>query len=147
MPKGYTHCVHLSVFLDITLHFISSTLGDIVNVNVKQTWYQCFSFSITRTSSSLVLVPFFSCQMVMRMLVMRQLLCGGEYISNIHLRLSNFVVYHIFTTWWPFDVSVSFGIYIVFDTFWSISQIGSTMVSTCTYVCYWEYVLCQLTKS
>ena len=112
MPKGYTHCVHLSVFLDITLHFISSTLGDIVNVNVKQTWYQCFSFSITRTSSSLVLVPFFSCQMVMRMLGMRQLLCGGEYISNIHLRLSNFVVYHIFTTWWPFDVSVSFGIYI-----------------------------------
>ena len=83
---------------------------------MKQTWYQRFSSSITRASSSLVLVPFFSCnrrwQMVMRMLGMMQLSRGGEYISNIHLRLSNRVVYHVYTTRRPFDVSVSYGIYI-----------------------------------
>ena len=46
--------------------------------------------------------------MVMCMLGMMKLSCRGEYISNIHLWLSNQVVYHVYTTRRPFDVSVSY---------------------------------------
>ena len=109
----HVHCVHLSVFLGITLRFISSTLGDIVNVNREADMVSTFFFL---DNESLFLFGVGSCnrrwQLVMRMLGMMQLSCGGEYISNIHLRLSNRVVYHVYTTRRPFDVSVSYGIYM-----------------------------------
>ena len=38
------HCVHLSVFLGITLRFISSTLGDVVNVNREADMVSTFFF-------------------------------------------------------------------------------------------------------
>ena len=38
------HCVHLSVFLGITLRFISSTLGDVVNVNREADMVSTFCF-------------------------------------------------------------------------------------------------------
>ena len=84
-----SHCVHLSVFLGITLRFISSTLGDVVNLNREADMVSTFFF--LDNESLFLFGPFFSCnrrwQMVMRMLGMMQLSRGGEYISNIHLRL------------------------------------------------------------